>query len=163
MSSSMYLSPAADIDALIALLAGVSLTGQYTVTSGPTATTEDDDTERNTKLTITMSPSSTYQGAKQFFYDRLDIGYLATITPYVLMLGVDIDIVAALPQIQAQYGVTFTSADLVDHSSVTAGANTTLLVEAESTSLGFVGSATLTFKGLPNISTVFNSTILAGF
>lgn len=165
MSSSIYLTPAADIDALITQLAGRSLTGQYTVTSGPTPTVGGDDTPRNTKLSITMNSGGTLKGTKVFYYDRLDLAALAHFSYYQVrgfVSGESIN--SQLSLIRDMTGIVFATTDLVSQNVTDNGAGVaTVPLEAESTSLGFINSVNLTAVTLLPLSTVFSTGTLSGF
>ena len=100
------------------------------------------------------------------YYDRLDLNALTNFSPIASSVPAGADISTVLPQIRDMYGINFTMADLADATTQDDGSGTgatTLLLQALSTSIGWINSVTIKFAPLPDISTAFASPVMPGF
>lgn len=167
-----YLNSNDELQQLL-IAAGATNIGQNTATTGWTVTgvrptkTGDNQPNQNTKLRVTARPGNTfYTGFADVFYNRMDMSQLASFNPFLVSMPPGISILTVLNTIRDQYGVQLTTDDISDATTVDKngdGAFTAVTLTAKSTSLSWTGSVTLTFGGLPNISTAFVSAILPGF
>jgi hypothetical protein len=126
-----------------------------------------DSISQNTKIRMLMGASNTtYAGYKDIFYDRLDLGALANFNPYQVSVTPGVSVLTVLDKIRDQYGIQLTANDINDVQTVDRdgdGKYTTVTLTSKPTSLGWIGSVTLTFLGLPDISQAFISQSLGGF
>lgn len=166
---SLYQNSNDDLSAMISAAAGGTVaTADYTILGvRPTTTAEQTQYGKNTKVAISMNPSSTYRGQMSLYYDRLDLAALSEFSPYKLVATAGQTVAQVLPLIRDMYGITLTMSDLqsgaqvVDDGTGTGGTQITLT--ALSTSPGYTGSVTIQFAPPPNISTAFFSNLLPGF
>ena len=123
----------------------------------------------NTKAVIQMQPSNTsFTGTTIVYFDRLDLSELVNLGPldktkYLTFSDVDVSIYTMLDSIRDAVGIQFTTDDLVETQTVAADDGTDVTLTAKSTSLGWTGTVTLRFSGLPNIINAFNGRALTGF
>lgn len=165
MTSSIYLTPAADLDALITALTGVTLTGTYELIDGPTATTGGDPTSKNTKITLEMTDTSIYKGTQILYYDRLDLAALADFSYYQTRgWVVGESILSQLTALRDLTGINFTSSDLTDQEVTSPSTGVASIpLTAASGSLGFINSVVLAAITVIPLSSVFSTGTLAGF
>jgi hypothetical protein len=155
------------------IAAGATNIGQNTATTGWTVTgiratkTADNQPNQNTKLRVTPQPGNTfYSSFADLFYNRMDLQFLASFNPYVLSMAPGISVLTVLNTIRDQFGIQLTTDDINDATTVDKfgdGSATSVTLVAKSTSLSWFGTVTLTFGGLPDISTAFVSPVLTGF
>lgn len=167
---SLYQASQDDLSLMLSAAVGATVnSADYTVLGvRPTTTAEQSGVAggKNTKARVSMNSSSTYRGYVDVYYDRLDLGALANFSPIVGTAPAGADISTLLTQIRDTYGINFTMADLADASTQDDGSGTgatTLLLQALSTSIGWINSVTIKFGPLPDISTAFISPVMPGF
>lgn len=123
----------------------------------------------NTKAVIYAANSNTiYKGSTIVYYDRLDLAMLANLGPldrtkYVQVADVDVSIYSMLDLIRDAVGIQFTTDDLVETQTTAGDDGTLVTLTAKTNSIGWVGTVTLQFSGLPNIINAFNGRALIGF
>ena len=131
--------------------------------------TPSGESVNNTKAVIQMQPSNvSFTGTTIVYFDRLDLSKLANLGPfdktkYLTFSDVDVSIYTMLDSIRDAVGIQFTTDDLVETQTVAADDGTDVTLTAKSTSLGWTGTVTLRFSGLPNIINAFNGRALTGF
>lgn len=165
---SLYQNSNDDLSAMISAAAGVTVTSsQYTIQAvAPTTASEQSGVAggKNTKVSVLMNSGAPLSGSMTLYYDRLDLGALSNFQPYRLPGSPDVDVSTLLTQFCNMFGFTLTMNDIADATSYTASDGTIQVVlTALSTSLGFTGTFTAVFSGLPNISTAFMGTTMPGF
>jgi uncharacterized protein (UPF0264 family) len=167
---SLYQASQDDLSLMLSVAVGATVnSADYTVLGvRPTTTAEQSGVAggKNSKARVSMKSSSTYRGYVDVYYDRLDLGALTNFSPIKTVASAGTDISALLTQIRDMYGINFTMADLADTQTQDDGSGTgasTLLLQALSTSIGWINSVTIKFAPLPDISTAFNSPVMPGF
>lgn len=161
---SLYQNSQDDLSAILSAAAGMTIaSGDYTV-AAVRATVAGDNTTFNTKAAISALGSGNYTGNTTVFYNRLDLGALTNFSPYLQTAAPGVSVYTLLTTLLNQYGIRFTTDDLVDHSTTDNGDGTvSLVLEAKSTSLGWINSVTVKFASSPGLSSLFISTTLPSF
>ena len=158
---SLYQKSQGDLAAILTAAAGVTIAPTDFTVVGVRATVAEDNSSFNTKLALQATTTGSYQGQTYVFYDRLDLGSLPNFNPYKLSVAAGVNVYDMLSTLRNQYGIRFTTDDLVNHATVDNGDGTySLLLEAKSTSIGWFGSGTVLFAGQPNLATAFMTTTL---
>lgn len=162
----IFVSNTVDLAAAMAVATGVAFTEADLIFGKPRAATSAEITQygKNTAVSVNSSPSSTKSvGYTTIFYDRLQLQPLERFNLRNTILGSGLTVAQWLPIVKSYIGVGLIAADLVEHSSTVSGDKVSVLIEAVPTSLGWLGSATLLFGTLPDITTAFNTDKLNGF
>jgi hypothetical protein len=167
---SLYQASQDDLSLMLSVAVGSTInSADYTVIGiRPTTTAEQSGVAggKNTKARVSMASSASRRGTVDVYYDRLDLSALQYFSPIQAVAQAGVSVSTLLNQIRDTYGIVFTMADLVDHSTVDDGTGsgaTTLLLEAQSSSIGWINSVTIKFAPLPDISTAFYSNTMPGF
>lgn len=139
----------------------------YVKLGTPTSQTPPTGTSLNTKLAVTATAEGTYVGKNTVEYERLDLS--------IILRGVKVEIPLwnpnnpgslynpgyalsqLLPHLNRKYGLSLTMDDLTEirfdysqpNSASTMNEVVTKTVTAKSTSLGFIGSFSMTWKNAP--------------
>lgn len=169
---SIYQTALDDIAAMLVAAGATGMTGSGTTvmqlkpTPAPGGVPED---SHNTKAVIYAANSNTtYKGSTIVYYDRLNLAMLANLAPldrtkYTQIADVGVSVYTMLDLIRDAIGIQFTTDDLVDTQTVAGANGTDVTLTAKSTSVGWYGTVTLSFSGLPNIINAFNGRALIGF
>lgn len=111
-----------------------------------------------TQLTITAQQGSNFTGQATFFYDRIDLSTVLTelTTPFDLTSCVNIS--DLLPQINADFGVNLTVADIVDAPlPIFSGQRCLITIVANPNSLVYIGQAVLPLYQSVALGSVFTN------
>lgn len=107
----------------------------------PATPPEGSTASYNTKVTLKANnPAAPYVGSVDIFYNRLDVAdleVLADIYVQTPSLNNTHDVIDSLNR---RYGLNFETTDLVNHPTVDHGTYKTVTLEAEPTSLGWIGT-----------------------
>jgi len=164
---SIYLDSKADLAAMFSVKAGIIVPVSDLVFGTPVATTAAEKTlyGKNTKVGVKFTDSSTLgMGGTKVFYDRLDVTPLGLANFRGIAVTGGQNLAAMLPVLKNLSGATFTSDDLVEHSTVDDGdGGITFLIESKPDSLGWFGSVTVAFNVALDIETAFSGDTLPGF
>jgi hypothetical protein len=145
----------------------VPLTTTNALYGTPTAVTPTGGNVQNTSIKVTAQAGTKYVGNTTLLYRRLDFGILFRNLPIVIYkyspnAGSPYKISDLLPSINAKYGLSLTTADVVDGSLPTGNTNavaaiglaagtrnSSITVTAQTSSPGFIGSFTLYWVQAP--------------
>lgn len=166
----LYQASQYDLSLMLSVATGQTITSSMYTVQGVRATTTAEQSGvaggKNSKARVLMGASATYRGYVDVYYDRLDVSDLANFSPIKssIAIGLDLYSTSVMNGIRDMYGINFTSVDFADVSTVDNGSGTAqVTLTALSQSPGWIGSVTISFASLPNISTTFSSTIMPGF
>lgn len=163
---SIYVTSATDLVALINAQAGVTFALADLTFAKPRAPTADELTKygKNSAVDFKVNDSSTIAtGFTTVFYDRLDFKGLENYDLTTCSIPANVGVATWLPMVISYLNVPLTAANIVDTPSATVGNNTVVTLTATAASLGWIGTGSLKFASIPDISTAFNSNQLVGF
>lgn len=162
----IFVSSTADLLTSINTASGVTFLPGEIIFGNPRDTTPAEKTKfgKNTRVAFKVADTSTKAtGFTAVYYDRLDIQYLNLMNLYGTLVPADAPMSAWFPVAIGFMNIGITLAELVDHPSVTVNNKVRCIMEVAPGNLGWFGTATLNFPGLPDIATAFNTNILSGF
>lgn len=162
----IFVSNTADIAAAMTVASGVTFTEADLVFGKPRAATQAEVTKygKNSVVGVNSAPTSTKSlGWTTVFYDRLSLAPLETVFIRGILVGEGLTLAQWLPIFKGVFPIGLEVVDLIEHATATVNGKTNAILEAASTSLGWVGTATLKFDGFPDISTAFTTDKLLGF
>jgi hypothetical protein len=163
---SIFVTSAADLTAMVNVAGGVSFsTTELSFASPRTPTAAELTTYgKNTAVDFKVADSSTIAiGFTTVFYDRLNLSGLENFDLTSCSITENLAVAQWLPLVIGYINVPITAASLVEHASATVNGKVVAVLEATSTSLGWLGTASLKFPAAPDITTAFNSNQLIGF
>lgn len=163
---SIFVTSVADLISMINVASGVTFTASDLVFGTPRAATTAEVTQygKNTAVAVRASDTTTLvSGFTTFYYNRLDFAGLSNFDLTNCQLAEGLGKADWVPLVQGYLNVPLTVAHLVEHITTTVAGKVNTQLEATSGSLGWFGTVTLKFGGLPDISTAFTDNHLNGF
>lgn len=162
----IFATGAADLIAAINTASGLTFTASEIIFGVPRAATDAEKTKynKNTRVAFKVDDASTKAlGFTEVFYDRTDIQYLNLFNLYGTLVPVGAPMSTWLPVAMTYMNLGITPNELVDRPSTLVNGKVQCILETLPGCLGWFGTATLNFPGLPDIATAFNTNILNGF
>ena len=158
----VYATSLGDLTSLINAKTSAALTNEFDVIG--LIATPVGESPCNTKAMLqAKTTSASYQGRKVIYYDRLNLADLAKFQYFKIPMEEDVSLYSMFNTLRDGLGIKFTEDDLVDAQSVATETGVAITLTAKPLSLGWYGTVTLEFAGLPHISTAFYSDKLNGF
>lgn len=159
---SVYLSTKTDILAVLSAAAGVTLV-DADLTLGPvTPTVVGDNTPANSKMIVWISPSNaSYKGGRQVFFDRLNLADCSKIPQWPQdTFPVGTSVYSMFASLKSSLGINFDTSDLVETFVTVDTGVYSVMLQAKSDSLGWIGQYKFILPTPPQLSTAFNNNIL---
>lgn len=166
---SIYQASKDDLAALLTTASGVPITSSQFDIILMRPTVAADNSVFNTRIRVNFNSTATLAGAKDFFFDRLNLAdlpklnYFTSATRYRAVVGVGLALTSILTIIRDNTGAVFTSADLEDQTTTGDSSGVSVILRAKSTSVGWYGECVANFSLPPSISTVFTTDVLGTF
>lgn len=154
---SVYQKSKDDLLDLFKIKVGVAFSESYLAFSEPKVNDNPAKTE-NTQIRISLtSDHPTHTGSEVFYYNRLDLARLASYPApaYPPTVGLGVSVYTILTDIKNAMGLDFTQDDLVETFTVGTVIDSTVLLKAKPTSLGWIGEFTLPLGQKPLLSSSF--------
>lgn len=146
---SLYLAPKQVLLSIIERDNGITLNEEDYDFSDPIPATPPDGSTAtyNSQITVTANNvAAAYQGDIEFYYNRLRFEDLANMVPLSIRspdMATTHDI---LPSLNRRFGLNLTPGDIIDRPTVDEGGYRSAVLEANPTSLGWIGSAVVTIQ-----------------
>lgn len=163
---SIYQSIKDDITLILANTTGLTITAAHfdILNTKPTVAQES---IRNSKAAIRFNATAPIRGDAVAYYDRLDITGLRKLRnpniPVKIVAEAGISSYSLLTALRNEFGVMFTTNDLVETFGVLNGNYVEVSIKAKPTSQGWIGEDTIKFPQVPVLATAFSNTILPDF
>jgi len=155
---SVYTESRADVIDLFLKKTGLSIPTADLIVSRPKVNDDPARPTTNTQVKFTVADTNaSYSGSEVFHYNRLDLARLANYPApdYPPITNVGVSVYALLTQIKNAMGLSFTPDDLVETFVTGTEGNTSILLKAKTTSLGWIGEFNLPLGVPPLLSSIF--------